>query len=103
MQFTAIFTALAAFAVTQVSAGSYIVREYDALGATDQGALHTCLDNYRTDNWTGTLNMGTARSEPMRACLHHIRREYAGIEAFLTKRTSLTDEDFRRIRENLHI
>ncbi|KAL7278750.1 hypothetical protein ACG7TL_007755 [Trametes sanguinea] len=53
MHLTAIFAALAAFAVSKVSAGASIVREYDALGATDQGALHTCLDNYRTDNWDG--------------------------------------------------
>lgn len=51
MQFTAAFLALAAFAVSQVSANASIVRQFNALGATDQGALHTCLNNYRTDNW----------------------------------------------------
>lgn len=51
MQFTAAFLALAAFAVSQVAANASIVRQFNALGATDQGALHTCLNNYRTDNW----------------------------------------------------
>ncbi len=51
MQFTAAFLALAAFAVSQVSANASVVRQFNALGATDQGALHTCLNNYRTDNW----------------------------------------------------
>ncbi|KAI0332166.1 hypothetical protein GY45DRAFT_1321182 [Cubamyces sp. BRFM 1775] len=53
MKFTAAFVAIAAFAVSQVSANASIVRQYNALGATDQGALHTCLDNYRWDNWDG--------------------------------------------------
>ncbi|KAL1943356.1 hypothetical protein VTO73DRAFT_4431 [Trametes versicolor] len=53
MQFTAAFLALAAFAVSQVSANASIVRQFNALGSTDQGALHTCLQNYRTDNWDG--------------------------------------------------
>ncbi|KAL1943339.1 hypothetical protein VTO73DRAFT_4414 [Trametes versicolor] len=57
MQFTAAFLALAAFAVSQVSANASIVRQFNALGATDQGALHTCLNNYRTDNWDG-MNCG---------------------------------------------
>lgn len=51
MQFTAAFLAFAAFAVSQVSANASIVRQFNALGSTDQGALHTCLQNYRTDNW----------------------------------------------------
>ena len=51
MKFIAAFVAIAAFAVSQVSANASIVRQYNALGATDQGALHTCLDNYRWDNW----------------------------------------------------
>ncbi|KAL7283863.1 hypothetical protein ACG7TL_003303 [Trametes sanguinea] len=55
------------------------------------------------DNWTGTLNMGSSRPETMRAFLGHVRREYGGIETFLRKHTSLTDDDFRRIRENLLI
>ncbi|KAI9065049.1 hypothetical protein FKP32DRAFT_1685194 [Trametes sanguinea] len=53
------------------------------------------------DNWTGTLHMGTARPETMRAFLGHVRREHGGIEAFLAEHTSLADDDFRRIRENL--
>ncbi|KAL7278788.1 hypothetical protein ACG7TL_007797 [Trametes sanguinea] len=53
MKFAAVFAALAAFAVSQVSGNATLVREYDAIGATDQGALHTCLDNYRIDNWDG--------------------------------------------------
>ncbi|KAI0633118.1 hypothetical protein C8Q77DRAFT_1218467 [Trametes polyzona] len=53
MQFTTAFIALAAFAVTQVSANASIVRQFNALGATDQGALHACLNSYRTDNWDG--------------------------------------------------
>ncbi|KAL1943351.1 hypothetical protein VTO73DRAFT_4426 [Trametes versicolor] len=57
MQFTTTFLALAALAVSQVSANASIVRQFNALGATDQGALHTCLNNYRTDNWDG-MNCG---------------------------------------------
>ncbi|CDO76336.1 hypothetical protein BN946_scf184795.g7 [Trametes cinnabarina] len=55
MKFAAVLAALAAFAVSQVSGNATIVREYDALGATDQGALHSCLDNYRIDNWASSL------------------------------------------------
>ncbi|KAH9851220.1 hypothetical protein C2E23DRAFT_869431 [Lenzites betulinus] len=53
MQFTAVFAALAAFVVTQVSANASIVRQFNALGATDQNALHSCLDGYRNGNWDG--------------------------------------------------
>ncbi|KAI0766611.1 hypothetical protein BD413DRAFT_480810 [Trametes elegans] len=52
MKFTAL-VAVAAFAVAQVSANASIVRQFNALGATDQGALHSCLTNYRWDNWDG--------------------------------------------------
>ena len=37
----------------QVTANASIVRQFNALGATDQGALHACLNSYRTDNWVG--------------------------------------------------
>ncbi|CDO75717.1 hypothetical protein BN946_scf184493.g15 [Trametes cinnabarina] len=53
MHFGVVFAALAAFAVSQVSANASIVSESDALGATDQDALHSCLQNYRTNNWDG--------------------------------------------------
>ncbi|KAI0334984.1 hypothetical protein GY45DRAFT_970717 [Cubamyces sp. BRFM 1775] len=53
MKVAAVFVPMVAFAVTQVSANASIVRQYNALGATDQVALHNCLTNYRWDNWSG--------------------------------------------------
>ncbi|CDO75718.1 hypothetical protein BN946_scf184493.g16 [Trametes cinnabarina] len=49
----AVIAAFAAIAVSQVSGNATLVHEYDAFGATDQGALRSCLDNYRIDNWDG--------------------------------------------------
>ncbi|CDO70337.1 hypothetical protein BN946_scf184843.g26 [Trametes cinnabarina] len=53
------------------------------------------------ENWTGTLNMGSARPQSMRRFLDHVRQRHGGIEPFLTKHTSLRDVDFQRIRANL--
>ncbi|KAI0351571.1 hypothetical protein OH77DRAFT_930996 [Trametes cingulata] len=53
------------------------------------------------DNWAGTLNMGSSRPRLMQALLDYVRREYGGVEGYLRRYTSLNDEDFRRIRENL--
>ncbi|KAI0636371.1 protein-tyrosine phosphatase-like protein [Trametes polyzona] len=52
------------------------------------------------ENWPGLLKMGSASSQTMLAFLEHIRREHGGVEEYLKKHTSLTSDDFERIRSH---
>ncbi|KAI0690921.1 protein-tyrosine phosphatase-like protein [Cerioporus squamosus] len=58
-------------------------------------------DNVFRANWKGTLSLGSARPETMRATLDALVREYGSVEAYVKQHTSLTDADLARIRANL--
>ncbi|KAH9848933.1 protein-tyrosine phosphatase-like protein [Lenzites betulinus] len=53
------------------------------------------------DNWAGALRLGSSKPETMQAFLESVRREHGGVEGYLKTHTSLVDEDFERIRQNL--
>ncbi|KAL5511143.1 hypothetical protein ACEPAH_4358 [Sanghuangporus vaninii] len=53
------------------------------------------------DNWEGFRNMGSAKQETMLATLELIRSKYGSAEGYIRARTSLTDADIERIRQNL--
>ncbi|KAK7436534.1 hypothetical protein VKT23_000384 [Stygiomarasmius scandens] len=57
-------------------------------------------DIYR-ENWDGVMNMGSARPATMISTLKMIREKYGGAEGYLKSRTSITDEDIQKLRDNL--
>ncbi|KAI9065051.1 hypothetical protein FKP32DRAFT_1610888 [Trametes sanguinea] len=82
-----------------------IVADYALSEIGMQPALPLLLDRFQSmptfrDNWAGTVNMGSSRPETMQAFLDMVRREFGGVEAYLAKYTSITEDDMRRIRNN---
>ncbi|KAI0640961.1 protein-tyrosine phosphatase-like protein [Trametes meyenii] len=66
-------------------------------------ALRLQKDAVFRENWTGTLNLGSAKPQAMQGFLDYLRNEHGGIEEYLISHTSLTENDLERIRENLLI
>ncbi|KZT09151.1 uncharacterized protein LAESUDRAFT_540086 [Laetiporus sulphureus 93-53] len=58
-------------------------------------------DHVYRDNWAGTVNMSTAKPQSIQNIMKYIHERFGGVEGYLKTHTSLREEDFARIRENL--
>ncbi|KDQ61027.1 hypothetical protein JAAARDRAFT_32025 [Jaapia argillacea MUCL 33604] len=85
-----------------------IAKEYSLTTIGLQPALPMLVARFQKDpvfrdNMEATMKMAGAKSETIVAVLQAIDEKHGGVEGYLRTYTSLRDEDFDRIRQNLVI
>ncbi|KDQ34099.1 hypothetical protein PLEOSDRAFT_1095617 [Pleurotus ostreatus PC15] len=85
-----------------------IINDYALTTYGLQPLLPTLLKRFEANevyknNWSGALNMATAKAETFRAFLSAFREKYGTVEQYIKAKTSLNDDDIEIIRANLLI
>ncbi|KAJ8699232.1 hypothetical protein PTI98_002368 [Pleurotus ostreatus] len=83
-----------------------IINDYALTTYGLQPLLPTLLKRFEANevyknNWSGALNMATAKAETFRAFLSAFREKYGTAEQYIKAKTSLNDDDIEIIRANL--